>query len=166
MRRPDTAELRLEPAEAGAAFHPARRGARTQQRPSRRPILSMNRGIMGVQVAPISVSLHHLAVQDHAMTPELLAEIPGKLLVISNPPCRAVKEYLQGAADGSGWNSCPDVNPDEGVWRYLKRKVPMRRDAVERLLAARLHLSPHLASPLRCLPFYWRRDGLRLSEVQ
>lgn len=80
----------------------------------------------------------YLAVQDHAcqgtdvigFLEQLLAEIPGKLLVIwDGAPvhrCRAVKEYLaRGAAcriqleQSTGY--APELNPDEGVWRYLKR---------------------------------------------
>ena len=80
----------------------------------------------------------YLAVQDHAyrgadvveFLKQLLAEIPGKLLVIwDGAPihrCRAVKEYLaQGAARRLRLEQlpgyAPELNPDEGVWRYLKR---------------------------------------------
>ena len=61
---------------------------------------------------------------------QLLTEIPGKLLVIwDGAPihrCRAVKEYLaQGAARRLRLERlpgyAPELNPDEGVWRYLKR---------------------------------------------
>ena len=54
----------------------------------------------------------------------------GKLLVIwDGAPihrCRAVKEYLaQGAARRLRLEQlpgyAPELNPDEGVWRYLKR---------------------------------------------
>ena len=60
----------------------------------------------------------------------MLAEIPGQLLVIwDGAPihrCRAVKEYLaQGAARRLQLEQlpgyAPELNPDEGVWRYLKR---------------------------------------------
>ena len=107
----------------------------------------------------------YLAVQDHAykgpdvieFLKQLLAEIPGKLLVIwDGAPihrCRAVKEYLaQGAARRLQLEQlpgyAPELNPDEGVWRYLKRVElknvvcadlgQLRREfwaAVERLLA-------------------------------
>ena len=80
----------------------------------------------------------YLAVQDHAykgadvieFLKQLLAAIPGKLLVIwDGAPihrCRAVKEYLaQGAARRLRLEQlpgyAPELNPDEGVWRYLKR---------------------------------------------
>ena len=61
---------------------------------------------------------------------QLLTEIPGKLLVIwDGAPihrCRAVKERLaQGAARRLRLEQlpgyAPKLNPDEGVWRYLKR---------------------------------------------
>ncbi len=80
----------------------------------------------------------YLAVQDHSckspdvigFLEQLLAEIPGKLLVIwDGAPIhrsRAVKEYLaQGAARRIQLEQlpgyAPELNPDEGVWRYLKR---------------------------------------------
>lgn len=107
----------------------------------------------------------YLAVQDHAykgpdvieFLKQLLTEIPGKLLVIwDGAPihrCRAVKEYLaQGATRRLQLEQlpgyAPELNPDEGVWRYLKRVElknlvcadleQLRREfwaAVERLLA-------------------------------
>ena len=61
---------------------------------------------------------------------QLLREIPGKLLVIwDGAPIhrsRAVKEWLsQGAARRLQLEQlpgyAPELNPDEGVWRYLKR---------------------------------------------
>ena len=61
---------------------------------------------------------------------QLLAEIRGYLLVIwDGAPihrCRAVKEYLaQGASRRLRLEQlpgyAPELNPDEGVWRYLKR---------------------------------------------
>ena len=61
---------------------------------------------------------------------QLLREIPGKLLVIwDGAPIhrsRAVKEWLsQGASRGIQLEQlpgyAPELNPDEGVWRYLKR---------------------------------------------
>ncbi len=80
----------------------------------------------------------YLAVQDHSykgadvigFLEQLLAEIPGKLLVIwDGAPihrCRAVKDYLAlGAARRLRLEQlpgyAPELNPDEGVWRYLKR---------------------------------------------
>lgn len=80
----------------------------------------------------------YLAVQDHSykgadvieFLKQLLAEIPGKLLVIwDGAPIhrsRAVREYLaQGAARRIQLEQlpgyAPELNPDEGVWRYLKR---------------------------------------------
>ena len=80
----------------------------------------------------------YLAVQDHSykgadvigFLEQLLAEIPGKLLVIwDGAPihrCRAVKEYLaRGAARRLRLEQlpgyAPELNPDEGIWRYLKR---------------------------------------------
>ena len=60
----------------------------------------------------------------------LLRQIPGQLLVIwDGSPihrCQAVRDFL--AQGGAGRihleplpGYAPDVNPDEGVWRYLKR---------------------------------------------
>ena len=107
----------------------------------------------------------YFAVQDHSykspdvigFLEKLLAEIPGKLLVIwDGAPIhrsRAVKEYLgQGAAQRLQLEQllgyAPELNPDEAVWRYLKRVElknlvcadleQSRRDfwtAAERLLA-------------------------------
>jgi transposase len=60
----------------------------------------------------------------------LLRHLPGKLLVIwDGSPihrCQVVKDYLAaGAAQRLHLEPlpgyAPDVNPDEGVWRYLKR---------------------------------------------
>jgi transposase len=60
----------------------------------------------------------------------LLRHIPGRLLVVwDGSPihrCRAVKDFLAaGAAQRLHLEPlpgyAPDVNPDEGVWRYLKR---------------------------------------------
>ena len=81
----------------------------------------------------------YLAVQDHsyrsndviAFLKQLLAEIPGQLLVIwDGAPIhrsRAVKEYLaQGAARRIQLEQlpgyAPELNPDEGVWRYPRIK--------------------------------------------
>ncbi len=78
------------------------------------------------------------AVQDHSyqgadvigFLEQSLAAIPGKLLVIwDGAPihrCRAVKEYLaRGAARRLRLEQlpgyAPELNPDEGVWRYLKQ---------------------------------------------
>ena len=90
-------------------------------------------------VSAISISGDlYLAVQDHAhkgadiirFLEQLLEEIPGKLLVIwDGAPIhrsRAVKEWLsQGAACRLQLEQlpgyAPELNPDEGVWRYLKR---------------------------------------------
>ena len=80
----------------------------------------------------------YLAVQDHSckspgvigFLEKLFAEIPGKLLVIwDGAPIhrsRAVKEYPgQGASQRLQLEQLPgyvpELNPDEGVWRYLKR---------------------------------------------
>ena len=85
----------------------------------------------------------YLAAQDHSykgadiirFLEQLLEEIPGKLLVIRDGApihrsravrSRAVKEWLgQGAARRIRLEQlpgyAPELNPDEGVWRYLKR---------------------------------------------
>ena len=80
----------------------------------------------------------YLAVQDHSykgtdgirFREQLLREIPGKLLLIwDGAPIhrsRAVREWLsQGAARRIQLEQLPGyapaLNPDEGVWRYLKR---------------------------------------------
>ena len=80
----------------------------------------------------------YVDAQDHAykgadvirFLERLLAEIPGKLLLIwDGAPIHrslAVKEWLAGGAARRiqlerlpGY--APELNPDEGVWRYLKR---------------------------------------------
>ena len=80
----------------------------------------------------------YLAAQDHSykgadiisFLEQLLEEIEGRLLVIwDGAPVhrsRAVKEWLaQGAARRIQLEQlpgyAPELNPDEGVWRYLKR---------------------------------------------
>ena len=80
----------------------------------------------------------YLAVQEHSykgadvirFLEQLLKQIPGKLLVIwDGAPIhrsKAVKEWLsQGAAQRIQLEQlpgyAPELNPDEGVWRYLKR---------------------------------------------
>ena len=80
----------------------------------------------------------YLAVPDHSyqgndvieFLKQLLAAIPGKLLVIGDGApihrSRAAREYLaQGAARRIQLEQlpgyAPELNPDEGVWRYLKR---------------------------------------------
>lgn len=80
----------------------------------------------------------YLAVREHALTGvevvrflrHLLQHIPGKLLVVwdGSPIHRGqvVKDYL---ADGGGRRIylerlpayAPELNPDEGVWSYLKQ---------------------------------------------
>jgi len=79
-----------------------------------------------------------LHVQAHAFTgpdvvrflKHLLRHIPGQLLVIwDGAPihrCQVVKDFLtDGAAQRLPLEPlpsyAPDVNPDEGIWRYLKR---------------------------------------------
>src|SRR3712207_507073 len=65
-----------------------------------------------------------------ALLQHLLRRVPGKLLVIWDGAlihrCRAVKQFLaEGGAQRlkllalPGY--APDLNPDEGVWRWLKR---------------------------------------------
>ena len=60
----------------------------------------------------------------------LLVHIAGKILVIWDgcPIHRSkeVKKFLHEEANGRVWLErlppyCPDLNPDEGVWNYLKR---------------------------------------------
>ncbi len=60
----------------------------------------------------------------------LLRHVPGKLLVIwDGAPihrCQAVKAFLAAGAAARLHleplpRYAPDVNPDEGIWRYLKR---------------------------------------------
>ena len=80
----------------------------------------------------------YLAAQEHSykeadiigFLEQLLEEIEGRLLVIwDGAPVhhsRAVKEWLaQGAARRIQLEQlpgyAPELNPDEGVWRYLKR---------------------------------------------
>ena len=80
----------------------------------------------------------YLAVQDHSykgtdvirFLEQLLEEIPGQLLVIwDGAPIhrsRAVRDWqAQGAAQRIQLEQlpayAPELNPDEGVWHYLKR---------------------------------------------
>lgn len=60
----------------------------------------------------------------------LLAHVSGKILVVWDGcpvhRSREVKKFLLDEADGRVWLErlppyCPDLNPDEGVWNYLKR---------------------------------------------
>lgn len=60
----------------------------------------------------------------------LLAHIAGKILVVWDGcpihRSREVKKFLLEEANGRVWLErlpayCPDLNPDEGVWNYLKR---------------------------------------------
>jgi transposase len=79
----------------------------------------------------------YLQIQDHAFkSPDvvgflqhLLEHIPGKLLVvwdgISTHRSRAVKDYLSAGAAQRVWleqlpGYAPELNPDEGIWSYLK----------------------------------------------
>ena len=90
-----------------------------------------------ISVVSLSGELY-LAAPDHLykgpdvirFLEQLLAELPGWLLVIwGGAPIhrsRAVKEWLaQGAASRIRLEQLPgygpELNPDEGVWRYLKR---------------------------------------------
>jgi transposase len=80
----------------------------------------------------------YLEVQDRALKgPDvvrflghLLGEIPGKLLVVwdglPTHRSRAIKDFLAGGAAERIWIEqlpayAPELNPDEGVWQYLKR---------------------------------------------
>ena len=80
----------------------------------------------------------YLAAQDHSykgadiisFLEQLPEEIPGRLLVIRDGApihrSRAVKEWLaQGAARRIQLKQlpgyAPELNPDEGVWRYVKQ---------------------------------------------
>lgn len=60
---------------------------------------------------------------------QLQGQIPGKLLIIwDGAPIhrsKAVQEYLSGGAAKRLWlerlpGYAPELNPDEGIWRYLK----------------------------------------------
>jgi transposase len=113
-----------------------------------------------------------LRVQDHAFrSPEvvrflqhLLRHLPGKLLVIwdGSPIHRGhpVKDFL---ADGGAARIqleqlpgyAPDLNPDEGIWRYLKRvelrnvccrDLPDLRQQLRRAVARLRHKRPIIRS--------------------
>jgi transposase len=64
-----------------------------------------------------------------AFLKQLLAHIPGKLLIIwDGAPIhrsQAIKAFLSQEAAGRIWlerlpGYAPDLNPDEGIWHYLK----------------------------------------------
>lgn len=64
-----------------------------------------------------------------AFLQQLLAQIPGKLLIIwDGAPIhrsQAIKTFLTQEAAGRIWlerlpGYAPDLNPDEGIWHYLK----------------------------------------------
>jgi transposase len=82
----------------------------------------------------------------------LLRHIPGKLLVIwDGAPIhrgQPVKDFLaQGGSHRIHLEQfpgyAPDLNPDEGIWNYLKR-VELRNVCCENLTHLRRHL--HLAT--------------------
>jgi transposase len=65
-----------------------------------------------------------------AFLPVLLRKIPGKLLIIwdGSPihPAQPIKDFLKRGAARRVWleqlpGYAPDLNPDEGIWNYLKR---------------------------------------------
>jgi transposase len=79
----------------------------------------------------------YLVIQDHAFKgpdvvgflQHLLDHIPGKLLVvwdgISTHRSRAVQDFLSAGAAQRVWleqlpGYAPELNPDEGIWSYLK----------------------------------------------
>jgi transposase len=96
-----------------------------------------------------------------AFVQQLLAHIPGKLLIIwDGAPIhrsKTIKAFLSQEATGRIWlerlpGYAPDLNPDEGIWHYLKQvelknlccqNLPHLKTA---LLAAeqRLHQKPHI----------------------
>lgn len=111
----------------------------------------------------------YLRVQDRAYTGadivgflrQLLEEIPGTLLVVwDGAPIHRAKEVKAFLAEGAAARLhleqlppyAPDLNPDEGVWHYLKSvELPNRScgsldDLLPALLTAadRLRNKPHL----------------------
>lgn len=65
-----------------------------------------------------------------AFLQQLLAHIPGKLLIIwDGAPIhlsKAIQAFLRQQANGRIWlerlpGYAPDLNPDEGIWHYLKQ---------------------------------------------
>ena len=97
----------------------------------------------------------------------LLSQIPGKLLVVWDGlpvhRSRVVKEFLAGGAAEWIWLEAlpayaPELNPDEGIWRYLKR-VELRNlichslDHLELEAAVeRLRLKPGVIRGCVCQP--------------
>jgi transposase len=80
----------------------------------------------------------YLSIQERAFKGEdvvcflqqLLDQVPGQLLVvwdgIPTHRSRAVKEFLAAGATARLWleqlpGYAPELNPDEGIWNYLKR---------------------------------------------
>jgi len=80
----------------------------------------------------------YMSIQEHALKSEdvvcflqqLLDQVPGLLLIvwdgIPTHRSRAVKEFLAAGAAQRLWleqlpGYAPELNPDEGIWNYLKR---------------------------------------------
>jgi transposase len=83
----------------------------------------------------------------------LLRQVPGKLLVVwDGAPihrCQAVKDFLAaGAAQRLHVHHfpgyAPDLNPDEGIWCYLKQ-VELRNVVCKNLVELRGHLQRAVA---------------------
>lgn len=98
----------------------------------------------------------YLSIQEHAFTGEdvvrflqqLLDQIPGQLLVvwdgIPTHRSRAVKEFLAAGAAQRLWlerlpGYAPELNPDEGIWHYLKH-VELRNVLCHDLIELRSEL--------------------------
>ena len=97
-----------------------------------------------------------MRIQDHAFKgadvvcflQQLLDEVPGQLLVvwdgIPTHRSRTVKEFLTAGATQRHWlerlpSYAPELNPDEGIWSYLKR-VELRNLVCHDLIRLRCEL--------------------------
>ena len=134
-----------------SGFRPLPAVVRTYAPRGQTPILRewLTRDHLSVISGITPVGELYLRVQDHAFKgPEvvqflqqILDQVPGKLLVVwdGNPTHRgtAVKEFLAAGATQRLWiealpGYAPELNPDEGIWHYLKR-VEMRNLACHNL---------------------------------
>lgn len=78
-----------------------------------------------------------------------LSQMPGKLLIVwdGSPIHRskALKEFLKGeAAERLGLEQlpgyAPDLNPDEGIWKHLKKYTELKNLCCQSLTELRVEL--------------------------